>query len=410
MARYQYVARDTGGNKIEGVVDAPSNLVVVTRLRNQNLFPVDVQLAGQKENAYSTGEKKGTSRKKGKINLKELAIFTRQTSAMLNAGVSIVETLDDLSAQTSNRYFSRVLRDIRKDIQEGSNFSGAISKYPGIFSPLYIALVTSGEESGNFAEVLSGIATNLEEQLLLRSKIRQAVSYPAVVVAFFLGVISFVLLYLLPKFREIFQDFGSQLPKYTVIVMGISKFLVTMLPAIIILIILAGVFLFFFGRTPYGREFIDRTKLKFPLMGNLLLKISLSRFSSSLATLLAGGVPIVLALDIVSRTAGNAVIEKTVLKVRDGVIKGSLVGTEMRKYRIFPLILVRMVSVGEETGKLEEMLGRTARFFRDEVDATLNILSSILEPVLIVGLGVIVGTVVIALYLPIFNIAGAMVK
>jgi type IV pilus assembly protein PilC len=407
MARYQYLARDTGGNRVDGVIDAASHLMVVTLLRKQNLFPVNITLSGQKE--FTSSERKEKSVAKiGRVNLKELAIFTRQTAAMLDAGVSIIETLDDLSSQTVNRYFAYVLKSLKKNIQEGSNLSRALSKYPRIFSPLYVALVVSGEESGTLAETMAQIASNLEDQIALRSKIRQAVSYPAVILLFFIGVVSFVFLYLLPKFREIFDDFGAQLPKFTTLILGISGFLISALPFVLLLLFAFCVFVYLLKKTPAGREKIDGAKLKMPLVGQLMLKISLSRFASSFATLLTGGVHIVPALDIVSRTAGNKVIEKTLQNVREGVIKGALVGKEMRKHRVFPVILVRMITVGEETGKIEEMLNRTARFFRDEVDATLNILASIVEPILIVGLGVIVGVVVLAIYLPIFNIASAM--
>lgn len=404
MARYQYVARDTKGNRIEGILEAPSNIAVITRLRNQNLFPVDIHIAGvepqQKEKEIRV--------KRGRVNLKELAIFTRQASAMLAAGVSIVDVLDDLSSQTTNRYFSTVLSGIRKNIQEGYNFSSSLSKYPKVFSPLYVALIRSGEESGNLAEVMSEIASNLEDQIILRSKVKQALSYPAVVFVFFIGVVSFVFLFLLPKFREIFQSFGAQLPKFTIMILGISQFMISALPFILLFLFAVALSLFLLNRTPAGKEKIDRLKLKFPVFGPLMLKVSLARLSGSLATLLTGGVPILIALEIVSKTAGNKIIENTVLKVREGVLKGSLVGAEMKKYKIFPVLLTRMVTVGEETGRIEEMLNRTARFFRDEVDATLNILASIIEPVLIVGLGVVVGTVVIAIYLPIFNLAASM--
>ncbi|MCM8776706.1 MAG: type II secretion system F family protein, partial [Candidatus Omnitrophica bacterium] len=239
-------------------------------------------------------------------------------------------------------------------------------------------------------------------------KVRQALSYPSVVFVFFIAVVSFVFLYLLPKFRDIFQSFGAQLPKFTLIVLGISQFFISALPFVIIFLFVGLVSLLLFNKTPSGKEKIDKIKLKFPVFGPLMLKVALARFSSSLATLLTGGVPIISALDIVSKTSGSRVIENTVLKIRENVMKGSLVGTEMKRYRIFPVLLTRMVIVGEETGRMEEMLRRTAKFFRDEVDATLNILASIIEPVLIVALGVVVGTVVIAIYLPIFNLAGAI--
>lgn len=406
MARYQYLARDSAGNKVEGVIDAPSNLIVVNRLRNQDLLPVDIQLAGQ--NKPAAKKERLPAANKGRVNLKELAVFTRQTSAMMDAGVSIVELLDDLSSQTSNRCFSKILSDIRRDIQEGNNFSKALSKYPRVFSVLYIALISAGEESGNLAEVMAKLASDLEDQITLISKVRQAVSYPAVVTLFFIAVLGFVFLFLLPKFQDIFSDFDAKLPAFTLIILGISKFLVSMLPFIIIFLVAFILFVFFLNKTPSGKEYIDKIKLKVPVFGQLMLKVSLSRMAGSLATLLSGGVTIVTALNIVSKTAGNAVLEKTVIKVREGVVKGSLVGSEMKKHRVFPVLFVRMVTVGEETGKVDEMLNRVAKFFRDEVDATLNVLASILEPILIISLGVIVGIVVLAIYLPIFNLASAM--
>ena len=407
MARYQYVARDENANKLEGIIEASSNLAVITKLREQNLIPVRVCLAGQKESVFSLRKEKSVV-KKGKVNLKELAIFTRQISAMLAAGVPIVDAFDDLSSQTSNRYFSYILKMIRKDIQEGSNLSGALSKYPKVYTSLYVALIKAGEESGNLAEVMDELAKNLEDQIALISKVKQALSYPAIVSIFFIVVVSFVFLYLLPKFQEIFTGFGAQLPKFTVITLSISKFLVSALPFLISAIVLLIILLVLFQKTPAGRQQIDRAKLGFPLFGQIMLKVSLSRIAGSLATLIAGGVTIIHALEIVSKTSGNAVIEQTIEKVRQGVIKGSLIGSELKKYRIFPVLFVRMVIVGEDTGKLDEMLNRVAKFFRDEVDATLNILASILEPILIISLGIVVGIVVLAIYLPIFNLAGAV--
>ncbi len=407
MAKYNYMARDKNGNKVSGNMDAVSNLSVITKLREQELVPVELQLAGQPESRHPKNDFRASGGRR-KVNLKELSVFTRQTAAMLDAGVSIVEILGDLSSQTPNRYFSSLLKTIAKDIQEGNTFSRSLARHPRVYSPLYIALVSAGEESGNLAEVMAELASNLEDQITLISKVRQAVSYPAIVSLFFLGVLGFVFLFLLPKFQEIFSDFKAKLPAFTLVILNISKFLVSALPFILFAIVMLFLFLALMVKTPSGRESIDRAKLSFPVFGPLILKISLARLAGSLATLLTGGVTIVAALDIVSRTAGNSVIENTMLRVREGVLKGSLVGAEMKKYRIFPVLFVRMVSVGEDTGKMEEMLNRVAKFFRDEVDATLNILASILEPVLIISLGVVVGIVVLAIYLPIFNLASAM--
>jgi len=404
MAKYRYIARDTSGRRIEGIIEASSDITVITRLRTQNLFPVEV-FEITKKYIQSKKEKNFFIKK---VNLKELAIFTRQISVMLSSGVPIIETLDDLSSQTTNKYFSSVLQSIKKSISQGSSFSQALSQFPKIFSPLYVALVRSGEESGNLAETLGEIAKNLEDQLEMISKTKQALSYPAFVFFFFIVVVSFVFLFLIPRFQKIFESFGAKLPTFTLIILKISNTLVRFLPFVLLFILFLVILFFLFKRTEKGRYIIDSIKLKSPVFGNIMWKISLARYARTLSTLLSGGIPVVSALEIASKTAGNRIIEKAIQKVKNGVVKGGLVGEEMRKYKIFPVMLSRMVSVGEETGKTEDMLNRASQFFKDEVDATLNILSSILEPILIIVLGFIVGTVVLAIYLPIFKLAGAI--
>jgi len=405
MARYFYVARDFSGKRKEGIIEANSNTEAVVNLRRQNLVPIEVHFIGEKGLSSIVKPEKGL---KGRVSLMELAVFSRQFATMLDAGVSIIDILQDLSSQTSNRYFGYVLSKIRKDIQEGSNFSMALSKHPKVFSPLYIALVRSGEESGNLPTVMEEIASYLEDQIMLLRKVRQAVSYPSVIIAFFIGVVSFVFLFLIPRFQQIFKSFGAKLPPLTLAVLNTSQFFVKFLPFIIGFLFLMWIFFLIYRRTPTGRKHIDTLKLKFPFFGKLMTKISLARFARSLSTLLGGGVSIAMALDIVADTAGNVIIGNIIRKVRKGVIEGKVLGEEMRKYPIFPPMLVRMVSVGEETGRMEDMLNRVSKFFRDEVDATLNILTSILEPVLIIGLGIIVGIVVLAIYLPIFKLASTI--
>jgi len=404
MAKYRYIARDTSGRRIEGIIEASSDIAVISRLRTQNLFPVEVFEVTKKY--FQSKREKHIFIKK--VNLKELAIFTRQMSVMLSSGVPIIETLDDLSSQTSNRYFSSVLQSVRKSISQGSSLSQALSQFPKIFSSLYVALVRSGEESGNLAETLGEIAKNLEDQLEMISKTKQALSYPAFVSFFFVVVISFVFLFLIPRFQKIFESFGAKLPIFTLIILKISSTFVRFLPFVLFFILFLFILFFLFKKTEKGRYIIDSIKLKSPVFGNIMWKIALARYARTLSTLLSGGVPIVSALEIVGKITGNLIIERTIQKVKNGVVKGGLLGEEMRKYKIFPVMLSRMVSVGEETGKTEDMLNRASQFFKDEVDATLNILSSILEPILIIVLGFIVGTVVLAIYLPIFKLAGAI--
>ncbi len=407
MAKYFFVARDESGRKREGLIEAESNTAVINILRRQQLLPVEVKLVSEKGTLVGITEKKKSLRKK-KVSLPEMALFSRQLSTMLEAGISIVEAVDDLASQTPNKYFSFVLSEIASEIREGSSFSKALSKFPDVFSQLYIALVVSGEESGNLVEVLKDLSSELEDQLTLLRKVRQAVSYPAVIIVFFVAVVAFVFLYLIPKFQEIFESFGAQLPLFTRIILEISRFSLKFFPFLLLGIILLAILVSLYAKTSAGRKKIDAFKLKLPVFGNLFLKVSLARFSRSLATLLQGGVSIVAALDIVARTAGNAILEENIRKIREGVIGGELLGNEMRKFRLFPAMMVRMVTVGEETGRTDDMLTRVSKFFRDEVDVTLNILSSILEPVLIIGLGVIVGTVVLAIYLPIFKLAATV--
>lgn len=407
MAKYLYVARDSTGKRREGMIEAESNTAVVNILRRQQLLPVEVKLVNEKGVLVGITEKKKLP-VRGKVSLPEMALFSRQLATMLEAGISILDAIGDLASQTPNKYFSYVLSDIATEIREGSSFSKALSKHPKVFSQLYVSLVLSGEESGNLVEVLKDLSSELEDQLTLLRKVRQAVSYPVVILIFFFAVVAFVFLYLVPKFQEIFESFGAQLPMFTRIILNISRFSLKFFPFLLIGLILFGILFSLYKKTPAGSKKIDSFKLRIPVFGDLFLKVSLARFSRSLATLLQGGVSIIAALDIVARTTGNRILEDYIRKIREGIISGELLGNEMKKYRIFPAMMVRMVTVGEETGKTDDMLTRLSKFFRDEVDVTLNILSSILEPVLIIGLGVIVGTVVLAIYLPIFKLAATM--
>ncbi|HOV22202.1 MAG TPA: type II secretion system F family protein [bacterium] len=404
MAKYFYVARDFSGKRREGVIDADSNMTVILNLRKQNLIPIEINFIGEKGLSPIVSQKKQT---RGRVSLGELAIFSRQFTTMLDAGVPIIDIIGDLSEQTTNKYFSYVLSKIKIEIQEGSNFSNALTKFPNVFSPLYVSLVRTGEESGNLTKIMEELAKYLEDQIALLRKVRQALSYPSVIFVFFLGVISFVFLFLIPKFQSIFTSLGTKLPPLTMLIFNISHAFFKFFPVIIVGIILLIIAFLIFRKTTTGRQIIDTIKLRFPFFGKLITKITLSRFSRSLSTLLSGGVSIVVALEIAS-SGENVIVEKIIKNIKKEIISGKTLGEEMKKYKIFPPLLVRMIKIGEETGRLEDMLNRTAKFFSDEVDATINIMTSIIEPVLIIGLGVVVGIVVLAIYLPIFQIAGAV--
>jgi len=401
MAKFRYTARDRMNARREGFIEAESLAGAVGVLRQQNLMPVSVQPAGEQATEEATITR-------GRVGLGELALFTRECATMLDAGVPIVDILEDLSGETLNRYFRHVLREVRASIQGGSSLSQALSKFPSVFNPLYIALVKSGEESGRLVGVMEEIAVDLEDRIVLLRKVRQAVSYPAVIVVFFIGVVSFVFLYLIPKFQQIFKSFGADLPVFTKVILAISSTLVRFLPLSGLLLFGLVVFTYAYSRTPAGRHHLDGFRFSIPVLGKLMAKVSLARFARSFATLIAGGVSLPVALEIVAKTAGSSIIEEATMAIRNGIVSGGLVGQEMKKHKIFPSLLVRMVTVGEEKGRVDDMLVRASRFFRDEVDATLSILTSILEPILIIGLGFVVGVVVLAIYLPIFKLAATM--
>ncbi|MFA7515688.1 MAG: type II secretion system F family protein [Candidatus Ratteibacteria bacterium] len=388
------------------MIEAESNAALLVTLRRSGLLPIEIRELEEKGLISITSQKK-TARAR-RISLVELALFSRQLATMLDAGISIIDSVGDLAKQSINPYFATILETVRNQIREGSGFSQALAKHEQIFSTLYVALVRSGEESGNLVEVMRELSEELEDQLNLIRKVRQAMSYPVIVSLFFVGVVAFVFLYLIPKFQEIFESFGAQLPPFTLFILAASRFSLKFAPILLILLILFSAFLIWYGKQPTGKKQLDTVKLKIPVLGMLVQKVSLARFCRSLSTLLKGGVGIISALEIVAKAAGNLIIEEAVDKTRQGVIRGGLLGEEMQRYKIFPPMLVRMVNVGEETGRTDDMLSRMSKFFRDEVDVTLNILSSIIEPILIIGLGFIVGVVVLAIYLPIFKLAQTM--
>jgi len=297
MAKFQYAARDASNQRREGYLETESLAGAVSALRRQNLMPITVRPAGERLPREETVTR-------GRVGLGELALFTRECATMLDAGVPIVDILEDLAGETTNKFFRHVLTQVRSAIQGGSSLSQALARFPTVFNALYVALVKSGEESGKLVSVMEEIAVDLEDRIVLLRKVRQAVSYPAVIVVFFVGVVSFVFLYLIPKFQEIFKSFGADLPVFTKVILAISATLVKFLPVTIVAIIGICVFTYVYSRTPAGRHHIDAFKYGIPVIGKLMAKVALARFARSFATLLAGGVSLAVALEIVAKTAG----------------------------------------------------------------------------------------------------------
>lgn len=340
-----------------------------------------------------------------KVKSRDLVVFTRQFATLIDAGVPLVQCLDILQQQEVNKTFKRIINQIKADVESGKTFSEALKKHPNVFDTLYVNLVAAGEMGGMLDVTLNRLAAYIEKIERLKKKVRGAMTYPAVVVGIAVLVVAVILTYVIPVFAGLFRDAGAKLPPMTLIVIAISDFFKRYIHWIVLGLILL-VFLFRrFRKTPKGREWTDRLALRAPVFGILLRKVAIARFSRTLGTMLGAGVPILDSLDIVATTAGNAVIEKELRKARASIAEGQTVAEPLGKSGVFPPMVVQMISVGEATGALDEMLSKIADFYDEEVDIAVDALTSLLEPLLIVFLGVTIGGLLVAMYLPIFQLA-----
>lgn len=344
--------------------------------------------------------------KREKVRLKELSFFSRQLSVLIDAELPLIQGLGLLAEQQKNKYFTRVITEVKEDVEAGAALNQALRKHPKVFDDLYCNLVASGEQSGSLDTMLRRLADYQESMLKLRAKVKQAMIYPTAIVAFAIIVAIFMLWKVIPVFGGIYQELGAQLPGLTAAVLGLSNFVSDYIVFIVVGLIAIIVLYRQWSKTPAGREIVDRTKLKLPIMGNLMQKISLSRFTRTLSTLIGGGVPMLESLKIASTTTDNVIIERQVLNARQMVSEGKNLHESLKKASQdqFPAMMIQMVNVGESTGTLDEMLGKLANFFDDEVDNAVSSLLSALEPIVLIFVGGIVGTLVISMYLPLFNL------
>jgi type IV pilus assembly protein PilC len=342
--------------------------------------------------------------KREKVSLKELSVYSRQISVLVDADLPLIQSLTMLADQTKNAYFKTVIQTIRKDVEAGSTLNEAKRKYPKVFDDLYCNLVSSGEQSGSLDVMLRRLAEYLENIVKLRSQVKQAMTYPLAVLIFSIVVTIFMMWKVVPIFSSIFIELGADMPLLTVLVLAVSNFVQRY-----ILFIFAGligsVFLFkYIKKTEYGRKIIDQAMLKMPLFGGLMYKVALSRITRTLATLLSGGVPMLESLKITSTTAGNVILEDRIIEARTLVSEGGNLTDAFKEKAHFPLMVTQMVSVGEATGTLDGMLGKLADFYDDEVEAAVGSLLSILEPILLIVVGGLIGAIVISMYLPVFSL------
>jgi type IV pilus assembly protein PilC len=396
---YAYKVRDREGKMLGGTLEAESEDAVVTRLRQLGLAPISIEAekgAGIKTELRLPGA--------GRVKLKDLAIFSRQFATMINSGLSLLRALTILGEQTSNRRLGEVITLVRAEIEQGTSLSGAMAKHPKVFNRLYVSMVRAGEIGGFLDQVLVNVAETFEKEVTLRGKIRSAMTYPVVVFAMVLMIVSAMLIFIVPTFATLYESLGGTLPLPTRLLMGASDGLRRFFPLIVLAVVGLGFAYKRWRATPSGRYRLDQFKLKVKVFGPLFHKSALSRFSRTLSTLIRSGVPILQALEIVSETVNNGVISRAVKDVQDAVREGESLATPLSRHPVFPSMVVQMMAVGEETGALDTMLGKVADFYDQEVEAAVASLTSMIEPLLIGVMGAAVGGMVIALYLPLFNI------
>jgi type IV pilus assembly protein PilC len=379
-------------------MEAESEDAVNTRLRAQQLQPTRVKKKGK---AFSLQLGSG-------VGQKDIVTFTRLFATMIDAGLPIVQCLDILQGQTDNKNFANILRDVKSSVEQGATFSDSLRRHPKVFDHLYVNLVQAGEVGGILDTILNRLAVYIEKAMKLRRQVRGAMVYPSIVIVVFFGVLTVLLTFVIPGFQNMFKDFGAKdaLPALTQAVMAVSTFFVGNLLWFFLLATGTIVGLTYTYRTPKGKKAIHRILLRLPIVGNVLRKIAVARFTRTLGTLLASGVPILDALEIVAKTAGNVIVEEAIMYARARISEGKNMAQPLMETNVFPPMVVQMVGVGEQTGALDAMLNKIADFYEEEVDVAVGALTSLIEPALMVGIGGTVGVVLIAMYLPIFSIAG----
>ena len=401
MAEFTWEARARSGEVKKGVMEADSEDAVNTKLRQQQLSPVKVK----KKSSFVMPTFGGG------VGTKDLVTFTRLFATMIDAGLPLIQCLDILSNQQSNKNFAVVLKDIKSNVEQGATFSEALKRHPRVFDDLFTNLVHAGEVGGILDSIMSRLSVYLEKSQKLARQVRGAMVYPSVVIVIAMGVMAVMLIFVIPAFEGMFAEFGGgaqNLPALTRGLIAISKGFLTYMPFVVLTLISMVVAVTYVNRQPKGKRFFHKTFLNLPVIGNVLRKIAVSRFTRTLGTLLQSGVPILDALEICARTSGNVVIESGIMMVRQSISEGKNMAEPLAATGVFPDMVVQMIAVGEQTGALDQMLNKIADFYEEETDVAVSALTSALEPILMVGVGGMVGVVLIGMYLPIFSLAGAI--
>ena len=394
---YTYRVRDRRGQLVTGEIVGESSDLVLAKLREMRYIPLEVK---QKV----TGLQREFSFRPGRVKLKDLSVFSRQFATMINSGLPLLRTLAILEDQTESTTLKKVVGEMRLDVEKGSSLSASMAKHPKSFPPLYISMCRAGEASGTLDQVLVRLADTLEDEVSLRRKVKSAMTYPTVVIVLVLLILAAMLLFVVPTFENLYSSLGGQLPLPTRILLAISKTFRGSFLLVVAVFIAIGFAFRAWKKSENGKYQWDRFKLKMPIFGPLFHKAALSRFARTLSVLSRSGVPILQSLDIVTETVGNELIGRAVKDLQAGVKEGESIAGPLSRHEVFPPMVVQMMAVGEETGALDELLEKIADFYDEEVEATVESLTSLIEPLMIAVVGGAVGAIVICLYLPLFNI------
>jgi type IV pilus assembly protein PilC len=400
MSVYVWVAQGRAGEVKKGETEAINEAAVRTQLRRQGLKPTRV-----KEKPKDLLEMIPL---RGSVKSKDVVIFSRQFSTMINAGLPLIQCLDILAAQEQNKTFAKVIRNIKEEIEGGSTLSDALRKHPKVFDDLFINMIAAGEAGGILDTILNRLATYLEKSMKLKRKVKGAMTYPGVVLVMSVGIITLLLVKVVPVFQSIFAGMGRELPFATQTLIDLSNFVTNNALYIVCALVIAFVALARFYRTDSGRYLFDRMIIKPPVIGPLMRKVAIAKFTRTLSTLISSGVPILDGLEIVSRTSGNKIVERALMETRKNISEGKTIAEPLAATTVFPPMVVQMIAVGEATGSLDSMLSKIADFYDDEVEVAVSAMTSMLEPVLMVFLGGVVGGMIVAMYLPIFQIGNVV--
>lgn len=404
MAKFKWEARGRTGSVQKGIMEAPNRGMVEAQLKKFGFSGITVKEEGKGLNMEIKLPGLGGK----KVSTKELVVFTRQFATMIDSGLPLVQCLEILSSQQENKTFREVLVKVKESVEGGSTFADALAKHPKVFDNLFVSLVAAGEVGGILDTILNRLASYTEKAMKLKKQIKGAMVYPTTVMSIAILVIGVIMIFVIPTFSKMFADFGGELPGPTKLVIALSNFLVKYIIVIIAAVI--GIFVLFkkYYATERGRKTVDRLALRAPVFGLLIRKVAVAKFTRTLGTLVSSGVPILDGLDIVARTAGNKIVEEAIMKVRQSISEGKTIAEPLQESGVFPPMVVQMIAVGEATGAMDAMLSKIADFYDDEVDDAVAAMTAMLEPMLMVFLGVTVGGLVIAMYLPIFKLAGTV--